>query len=421
MKCGQVATADDMTANVYIWVEWPNEQGFLLLRPQLLVTMDVRSMAWLNYRVVIRPKGQYNRDDVWGLIGDLFDSFGLFETMILEGGSWQSDLVRGQRTGLSDEERMGGLKSLGVKVVHTRTPRGKIIEGPFHQLQLAMDNCRGFCGRMEMKDCPESVKRQIAEVRSGKAHPRQYFMHLQEFSAHVASVMQNLNNERNDGKLLRGASSWEMWATEKPALPVPPDSHKWMYRDSYSISLVTRNGVRITQGSGRNQVSYSYDNPAVMEVWRGRRVVAYWNAANPDTDACVFTIKAGRPDKFLCVAKRVREIPRLGASEEASAAEATRKKLHSQLAVSKSVTLAPFLQRNHRTLNSELPTSNKVGERIAEARAAGEEKERDRQTVQKTERRLLAEAGELSELLGERAAVAVEEEESISMEELHEL
>ena len=439
LRCGQAFTADDMTCNVYVWVEWPNEDGFLLLRPQLLVTMDVASMAFLNYRLVIRPKGQYNRDDVWGLIGDLFDSFGLFETAILEGGTWQSDLVRGQRTGIEDGTRLGGLKSLGVKVIHTRSPRGKIIEGAFNPLQHAADNCRGFCGRMEMKDCPEIVKRHLADVRSRKAHPREHFLHLHEYDKHVAGAMQGLLNERNDGKILRGSSPWEKWASEKPALAQMPDAYKWMYRSAFAVCQVTRNGVRVTQGTGKFQQAYSYDCPTVLETWRGRRVVAYWNDSNPDTDAVIYTVRAGRPDKFLCVAERVGEIPRLGASEEELGREAARKKLHAQLAVSKSESLAKYLMRasdqvrgekcegrGEETSNIQHPTSN-VGERIQEARARAEEREAGRITVERTERRILADAGDLSELAGERMAPPMESEEEaerlgeLTLEELHEL
>ena len=57
LRPGDAFTADDMTANVYVWTEWPNEQGFLLIRPQILAAMDVATMRWLALRAIIRPKG----------------------------------------------------------------------------------------------------------------------------------------------------------------------------------------------------------------------------------------------------------------------------------------------------------------------------------------------------------------------------
>ncbi len=344
MKAGMTFTCDDMTANCYVWAEWPNEDGWILVRPQILAAMDVGSMAWLNIRAVIRSKGQYTKDDVWGLIGDVFDSYGLFQTAILEGGTWQSNLVRGHKTGIEDEARFGGLKSLGVKLIHTRSPRGKIIETAFNSLQHAADHVRGFCGRMEMKDCPEIVRQQLALVRAGKSHPSQYFLHISDYTKHLEQVMNNLNHERNDGTILRGRCPSDKWSEDAPQMPIMPDSHKWMYRAAYRVLQVTRNGIRITVGSGKYQTHYTYSSQA-LENHRGRRVVAYWNDYDPDTDIVVYSLSKGSPDKFICVASRVATLDRLGASEEDIRADAMRKKLSLQHARTQRATLAPFLTR----------------------------------------------------------------------------
>jgi hypothetical protein len=388
VPAGKAFTADDMTANVYVWTEWPNEDGYLLIRPQILAAMDIGAMRWQSVRAVIRPKGQYNKDDVWGLIGDVLDTYGRYDIAVLEGGTWQSDVVIGQKTGLSDEARFGGLKSLGVQVIHTRTPRGKIIETAFNSLQHAADACRGFCGRMEMKDCPEDVKRQLAEVRSGLSHPRQYFLHLNEYIAHLAGVMAALNNERNDGKILRGLCPDDKWTQDNPQLEAFPDSAKWLYRSSYRIETVTRNGVRVTMGTGKFQQSYTYSNPEVLEEHRGRRVVIFWNDYDPDTAAVIYTIRNGKPHQFLCVASRVKSLPRFGASEDQMATEAARKKLSHQLAVTQSRSLAPYLQRKARSLPVQ-SVRNDIAERIAAAREEAEQKKRQqaerRRTVQRAE------------------------------------
>ena len=354
VRPGQAFTADDMTANTYVWVEWPNERGYLLIRPQVLSVMDIGSLCWLNIRAVIRPKGQYTKDDVWGLIGDTFDKYGKFDIAVLEGGTWQSNVIRGHKTGIDDDTRFGGLRALGVKLIHTRTPRGKIIETEFNQLQHAADNCVGYCGRDERRDCPEHVKKWLAACESGKAHPRQFFMHLNQYTEHLAGVMRSLNNERNDGKVLRGETPFDKWSTVfgeevgrgRPGPPRQfiPDSAKWMYRSSYNVVAITRNGVRITQGTGKYQQAYSYDAPE-LQANKGSRVVVYWNDYDPDTAAVIYTIRNGKPHEFLCVASRVSDLPRFGATQEQMASEAARKKLAHNLAVTKSAAIAPYLQR----------------------------------------------------------------------------
>ena len=407
LKAGQAFTADDMTANCYVWCEWPNENGFILIRPQILATMDVGSMAWLNIRAVMRPKGQYNKDDVWGLIGDLFDEYGLFETAILEGGIWQSNVVtgtHGKQTGLDDDARFGGLKSLGVKLIHTRTPRGKIIETAFNQLQHAADNVRGFCGRMEMKDCPEIVRTQLAQVKAGHAHPRQFFLHINDYTKHLQGVMNALNQERGDGKILKGRAPADKWAEDAPQLRVMPDDAKWMYRAQYRVSQVTRNGVRITVGTGKYQTHYSYSNPAALENHRNRRVVAFWNDYDPDTDAVIYTLRNGHPDKFLCVASRIHETSRLGASRDEMATEAARKKLSMQHARTQRASLAPYLQRQQRVIAAPgemAQAAANVDQRIKAAKSENEV----RQRLQKTVRDFVGDPGALLSSGTEEAAI----------------
>ena len=342
VRAGDAFTADDMTANVYVWSPWPGDQGFIVMRPQILAAMDIGSMCWLGLRAVMRPKGQYNHDDVWGLIGDIFDDFGLFKIAVLEGGTWQSKEITGHLC--DDETRFGGLRALGCKVIHTRTPRGKIIETAFNTLQHAADNCRGFCGRRERIDRPEILKQQLYAVEKGHAHPRQYFMDLMEYRHHLETVMRNLNDERGDGKILRGQSPAEKWSDDAPQNRQLPDNAKWMYRASYAVNTVTRNGVRISTGSGKYAMHYYYSAPALVEQ-RGRRVATFWNDYDPDTDAVVYSIRNGRPHELICVAPRVQPLSRFGASQEEMHAESTRKAALANVARVERATLAPYLQR----------------------------------------------------------------------------
>ena len=107
-RAGDFFVSDDMTSNVLCWCEWPNAQGWRIGQAQILPVMDVRALRWLNVRVIMRDGGQYNaQDDIWGLFGDVFDTFGLpAEGFVLEGGSWQSNVIRGVRTGLDADNRV---------------------------------------------------------------------------------------------------------------------------------------------------------------------------------------------------------------------------------------------------------------------------------------------------------------------------
>jgi len=416
VRAGQAFTADDMTANAYVWVDWPNEQGFLLIRPQILAAMDIGTMTWLNIRAVMRPRGQYTKDDVWGLIGDVLDKYGLFDLAVLEGGTWQSNVVRGFKTNLDDDSRFGGLRALGCKVIHTRTPRGKIIETAFNSLQHAADNCPGFCGRMEMKDCPESVKKQIYDCEHGHSHPREHFLHISQYTDHLAGVMKALNEERNDGKILRGQSPFEKWTAEFPQdRKALPDSSKWLYRSAYSIREVTRNGVRVTIGTGKFQTAYTYSAPE-LEIHRGRRVVIWWNDYDPDTSAVIYSLRSGRPDKLICVAPRVHEIPRFGANQDQMRAETTRKSMARQLAVTQSRALAPYLRRTM-TPEPAPAAAHPIAAQIQRARARREQAVATQRQIQREVNRAAVDASDVAAILEIRRDTT----EAVSQDEITEL
>jgi hypothetical protein len=366
VKAGDVITADDMTANCYVWAEWPNERGYLVIRPQILAVLDVGSLAWTNMRPVMRAKGQYTSDDVWGLVGDFLDDFGLPGAVLFEGGIWRSNAVLGHKTGLDDESRMGGLRSLGIKVMHSRQPRSKPIEMMFNQLQHAADAVKGYSGREEKNDRPEWLNRALTLCEQGKAHPREFFPEFNQYAQHIEQVMNELNHERQDGEILRGQAPAEKWASDNPQFSTIPESSKWLYRSAFNIETVTRNGVAITQRSGRYKETYRFDNPQLLTPLIGRRVAVYWNDHNPEADAVLLDLRAGKPCNFLGLAQPVKRLGRFSATREELSAEAQRKAAAMRYAVSQTRTLAPMLQRPAANLVRVDAVAERVGSVIKE-------------------------------------------------------
>ena len=371
--------SDDMTSNVIAWVETPHEPGYRLGQPQILPILDCGTLRWLTVHVILRESGQYTGDDIFGLFGDTFDRFGLPGHMILEGGHWQSRNVIGHRTGISDEDRIGGLASLGVNVIRSHSPRNKPIEQAFNQLQYSTDNCIGFVGRAQRTDLPEAVKKQIALVKSGRHHPKEFFLHVSQLADHYQQTMSNLNHERQDGLVLRGQSPLEAWAATSQAARLVPDSAKWMYRSALAVSKVTRNGVRVTLGSGSSMMVYYYDAPELLIPLQGRKVVCYWNHGNPDADAVICDHQTR---KFLGLAKRVQDMARFNPEPEAVAAEKARKKAANLYLRTESRTIQAELQRTATPVPyTGAETAAEAGQAIAQAVAAAEAKETEQRST----------------------------------------
>jgi hypothetical protein len=374
LRAGDVFTADDMTSNVICWTEWPNARGFILGQPQILPVLDVRSLRALNVRVIMREGGQYSGDDCWGLFGDVFDTFGLPGAVLLEFGHWQSKRMKGHATDILAEDRIGGLASLGIELYPSFDPRSKgMIEGWFNIFQRHCDSFPGYAGRDQRTQCPESVKRSLQLIKAGE-HPSSHFPHVKQFADHVQTVMENLNHERQDGQILRGNSPLEQWAADAPRLGVFPDESKWLYRSAISVTTVTRNGVRVTQNSGRKMQVHYFDNPELLVPLQGQKVVVFWNDHNPDADACIcLPLKGGRY-KFHGLAKRVQPLRAFSASKEELTAEAERKKAAMHYARTELRSIQPELQRNPILVRSDA-TTHQVATEIREASVRQEEKE----------------------------------------------
>jgi hypothetical protein len=381
VKAGQIITADDMTANCYVWAEWPNEIGWIVLRPQILAVLDVGSLAWTNLRAILRARGQYTKDDVWGVTGDFFDGFGMPERVLFEGGIWRSNVVAGHKTGLDDESRFGGLRSLGIQLLHSREPRSKPIEMMFNQLQFAADTVKGYSGREEKRDRPEYLAKQLDLCAKGKVHPREYFLSLAEYTEHITRIQAELNNERQDGEILRGRTPADKWSEDEPKLAQFPEAAKWLYRSAYSIETIGRNGITITQRSGRYRESFHYDNPELLTPLQGRRVAVYWNDHNPETDAVLLSLQGGKPHTYLGVAQTVTRPGRFSGSKEELSAEARRKGAALRYAVSQSRSLAPFLQRQPANLVRVEARIANIGQQISQAAARAETVETDRRNT----------------------------------------
>jgi hypothetical protein len=381
---GDFFVSDDMTDNGICWCEWPNARGFRIGQAQLLPILDVRTLRWLCFRLVLRESGQYNSDDVWGLFGDLFDKFGLPKRgFVLEGNIWQANKVIGTRTGLGDDERIGGLESLGLEMRRSYDPRTKIIEEAFNQLQYQADRAIGYTGRDQRKQLPEKVKAQIAAVNSGRAHPREFFPHISQRADHYKQAMEFLNQERQDGEHLRGKSPLELWAEHNPRLNCIPDQAKWLYRSAMSMVKVTRNGVRITRGSGANMEVFYYDNPALFEPMRQSKfsptVIVHWDDYNPDTDVCIRDLKTRQ---FIGVAKRVHPLSRFDATDEQLQSERQRKQAALHCSRTEIRTMQQHLVRSAKPIAVDAKAAD-IGQRIAAARNRCLEAEARKSTVRK--------------------------------------
>lgn len=374
---GTLITADDMTANTYCWCEGGSPHGYFVGRPQILAFFDVGSWRWQLAHVIMRPSGQYTRDDVWGAVGDVMETYGLYPEWLFEGGNlWRSKLVIGERTGLSDSERFGGLKSLGCTLHHSLRPQSKAVESAFNQLQYESDNCPGFVGRNERKGGVEAVMDFVARARKGQVHPRSALPHISAYKRHVEDSMAALNAERNDGKICRGSSPDELWACAQPQLRRMPADYAWLFRAQAATVKVRRDGrIHVTVRSGALKDDHYYDAPDHLLTRAGQSVMVYWNDHRPESDAIVMT--RANPPTVICAAKYVDPIPRMTATDEQMAESRGRVKAALTVARTEVARLVPRFGAvaTQRVQTAEpAPGMDRIASELRQAEARAEER-----------------------------------------------
>lgn len=441
---GAVYVADDMTPNIYVWEPWQNKLGYRIGRPQVLVIADCGSLLPLRVRVIMRESGTYTSDDVAGLCGDAFDNPGLpNEGLLLEGGIWRGNRVLGHRTGISDEDRVGGLRALGLEVHWARTPSAKWqIEGQFNVQQYIMDRCPGYCGRNEKETLPEVTKKRLAQAAIGAMHPSEFLLQLSAFADHVQAALREYAHERQDGKTLRGQSPYEKWTEwfSSPSSPSPlngeiagvrgeertlrvlAEKDRWFYRADFEPVRVTRQGLRIVRGTGPRQQVLYYHNPALLQHRHGQTINVYFNLHRPEADAVLLAGTPTNPNRriFIGTAKLQPEISRFHSTPEereqafAVKGEALRTAREELRAIDE------HLVRTARIVSADAE-AGRIGKAIAQAESRAEASAQDQQRTRRAVARAVATAPVTDEMLAAAVRREPSDQSEMSDEQIEEI
>ncbi len=200
---------DDATLEVYFYA--PDGKGwFTLMRGQFLPMIDVRSLRVLGFG--LRPEKSYNAAMIRTLITRVCDEHGLpRKGFYFERGIWaNSRLLKGDASAdpLSWPETELGLRSLGLRFVHSKLPRSKPIERVIGALQDLMEGEPGYVGPDEMHEKFERVKKAKLQVEARKVHPSEHFYSLDEWEARLEEICAQLQRDaagwKDDGRPFPG-------------------------------------------------------------------------------------------------------------------------------------------------------------------------------------------------------------------------
>ncbi|MFO1487838.1 MAG: hypothetical protein U1F65_05110 [Verrucomicrobiota bacterium] len=318
--------ADDATLEVYFYI--PDESGwFTLTRGQLLLMIDVRTTRILGYAML--PEKTYNARAIRTLITKVADEHGLpRKGFYFERGIWEkSRLLKGDTNSepFSMTEAELGLRSLGLKFVHSRLPRSKPVERVLGAFQDLMDGEPGFVGGNEMKEKFERVQKAKLLVDRRAEHPSKYFYSLDQWIERLDDFCERYNAARQDGKMTEGNSpdvAFEKFQrADDPLIKLPP-SCRYLLSHHMRPLNVTHNGITLRFGK---QV-YNYRNAQTGRLI-GQRVLCFFNPELPG----ILTVTDTNRENAFCI-ERTQEVPAMDAPAELLEQEQARVASHNEYA-----------------------------------------------------------------------------------------
>jgi Mu transposase, C-terminal len=332
---GDSYQADDVTCPVYYW-EYDSAArfGFRIVRGQALLMIDERSRRVLGF--ALHSERNYNARIIRALITRVHDGFGLpRRRFYFEGGIWRSAKILTGSDELSFDHTELGLREFGIRFVHAKLPRAKVIERVLGILQNSMERLPGYCGRDEIHDCFERVQEQKRLCENGHAQPAKYFLHKSEWEDVLLGICDKHNGGRQGG-ILAGLSPNEAWNRFQGEDPLVHLGHQGRYLLAHHklTMKVQRGGITLRPSLGGG--TYCNENTGQLV---GERVLVW---INPEDLSSIAITSAGRcNDPF--VVPRLEPIPAIDATGEQFARNASQIAAHNGAAVTSYRLISPHL------------------------------------------------------------------------------
>lgn len=272
---------DDCTPPILYYEE--TAEGVRTMRGQFLAMIDVRSFCILGFVLVSAPENRpstYNAWHIRNLITTVHETYGLpRKGFYFENGTWRAKLLTGNVNDQSETEK--GLREFGLRFIHARLPRAKVVERVFGSLQNLMEAEPGYVGRGWHNDRYERTERTKRFVESGKLRAGDHFYSRDEWVERLSHLVDRYNDEPQGGKYLAGLSPREAYEKHFGSEPLVklPDAARYLLANEKRRLKIGRNGISFR--AGRVDAPFTYKNEQTGALI-GRTVEIFFNREAPE-------------------------------------------------------------------------------------------------------------------------------------------
>ena len=329
IHAGDWQQMDETTGPIY----WHNERDPRKpTRGQLLITVDVRTGYILSF-LLAAAKGLNGRD-VRNLMTITNDEFGLpRKGWYFENSIFKSKMVKG---GIAWAETEAGLLTgLGLRFVHAREARAKLVERVFGLIQNYMERIPGYCGRNERLDHYERTEKLLQKVRGGKMPSREALLTHNELHEQISAIVARVNSDPQNGKYCNGLSPEEAYFKyfgDEPLVKLGRTT-RYLLADSVEKVRIGRNGITIRRGKD----TFIYKSEETGQL-KGKEVLAWFSPENPEI-LSVTDLKKKNP----FTVERAQAVPLMDADPDLLSQELERNATHNAYGKRKFEAIKPHI------------------------------------------------------------------------------
>lgn len=236
LRGGERQSWDDGSINFVVCVPWPaggcrcsDRWGVKVGRFQLLLGIDDASDFCPGFSFIIRPQSSYRALDSAGAMARAWMDDVLPQSVILEKGVWDSEVVR------------NFYHAAGVTVSHVHTPHQKLVENFWNRLWTQISFMPGQIGRFRGE--MERENKELVACQDGRKDPRTIFPSLEESLDAIEAAITLLNSTPIESAEYGSWIPQERYFADLESHPRPaldpglawllaPEQHEWTVRNN---------------------------------------------------------------------------------------------------------------------------------------------------------------------------------------------
>lgn len=277
-----ICTNEIWCADNHVFDLWTKDEKGRIFRPWIIGWMDKRSRYIVGYQLLDHDP---NADSVLDAFARSVHACGIPERVLLDNGAdYTTHDLFNKNFALS----LANAMSIAVTNATPYNAKAKLIERFFNTLEYT------YCIHLSSYFGPDPQRRP-ERLKKASEQLKEEAIPFQEFSEHIAFVIDSYNNTPHSGEAMDGMSPYQAFRkfTDKPINTATSSMLAMYFKRTTRLLTVGRNGVRVPE------LQMYFDSEQLIPYQKKKIYVRY----NTDDVREVYCFS--EEDEFICTARSV--------------------------------------------------------------------------------------------------------------------